>query len=89
MRVKEKELLAALQRYPTRNWSSTLRYALSEIKEGTIARYNGVLVVDDSVWNRAMKDVSALPAGGRWVAAERKEMYMWLGRALNFNQGEK
>ena len=88
MRVKEKELLYALQRYPTRNWSITLRNALSAIEEGTMARYSGVLVVDDEVWARAMQKVCGLPAGGRWVAQERKDMFMWLRDALNFNQGE-
>lgn len=85
MLVKEKELASALGRSPTHYWRCTLRRAWSEIKEGTMASHNGVLVIDDTVWRKAMNNVASLPSGGRWVAAERREMCMWLHRATNFN----
>ncbi len=84
MRVKEKELGCALLRSPTRNWASTLRTAVSIIKDNTICKYAGVRVVDDKAWAEAMRLCRSLPAGGKHVAIDSRNMWMWINQATTF-----
>jgi hypothetical protein len=87
MRVKEKELSYALVRSPTRNWSATLHQARAIIKDNTICVYEGVRVVSDEAWNKAMQLCHSLPRGGRHVAQESKLMWMYINKAVTF-EGE-
>jgi hypothetical protein len=87
MRVKEKELVSALVRSPTRNWSATLHQARAIIKDNTICNYAGVRVVVDEAWVKAMRLCRSLPAGGRHVAQDNKLLWMWINQALTF-EGE-
>ena len=89
MRVKEDELASALCRYPTRNWSATLNQARSIIKDNTICKYAGVRVVDDEAWSKAMRLCRSLPAGGRHVASEWRNMWMWMDKATDFKGESK
>lgn len=85
MRVKKSELTYALGSAPTLHWRGLLHVAISTIKAGTIAEYDGVLIVDDTAWRDAMRSLRHLPAGGRHVAKARWELDLWLNKALAFN----
>ena len=85
MRVKKNELSYALGSAPTRHWRGLLAGAISTIKAGTIAEYDGVLIVDDTAWRDAMRSLRHLPAGGRHVAKARWELDLWLNKATAFN----
>lgn len=87
MRVKNKELGYALMGgAPTRHWRGILDGAVSTIREGTIAQYDGVRIVDDKAWRDAMSRLRHLPAGGRHVAKSMWELNMWLRRAVDFSE---
>lgn len=65
-----------------------MRNVLAIVEAGTIARYNGVLVVEDAAWRMAIAKLHALPCSGRHVWKASDSLWHAIRSAVNFNQGE-
>lgn len=71
---------------PTRHWRSVMNEAMNIIESHILEKGEDYFIVDDEAWMKAMQKLAYLPAGGRHVAEERRQMSWRLQKALG--QGE-
>ena len=70
MRLNEKLIKSALYSGRTRTWDGIICGAMDLLEKNTIAKYAGVMIVEDKVWREFTKRIGQLPANGHRVLKE-------------------
>lgn len=82
IRANRQALLCTLRGAPTRHWGATLSRAEYIITRGMVCQTKDWMIIDDTAWRDAMRELHTLPYGGRHVWKARAELWRGIEQAV-------